>query len=455
MMLASKILSVIGLPFSTAILAMDILPVAAQNLQTLPPLIRKQTPAPDVFPKSQITTESFDLPSNNDTSPQFNRYILGTGDGLIISVEQPPGTYRLGTGDGISVLVQRFPDLGFQSLINPEGNITVPLLGTVPLKGLTLKEAQNRIRAGLNRYVVEPVVVLSLTARRPNLNFRAVIDLEGNVTVPQLGTISAKGLSIAELQEKIRLGLSRITVNPIVSISLERPRPVQITISGEIFRPGIYPVNPANPRVADALLTAGGSTNLANLRQVIVRRKLIDGSVVSQAVDLYSPLQNGGSLPSLRLQDGDTVIVPPREIGNDDDYDRTLVARSSLAVPQIRIRVLNYVSGGIVTQTLPNGSNFIDALSGVSTNNSNLREIALVRFDPERGKAVTQRLDAKKVLAGDISQNVPLQDNDVIVVGHTLIGKITNSLGNITRPFFDVQSFIRFFELFGGSNNSD
>ncbi|MGD1872161.1 MAG: polysaccharide biosynthesis/export family protein [Mastigocoleus sp.] len=451
---ASKILSFIGIPLSTAILAIDILPVVAQNLQ-LPSPSQQNLPSELSTPAAlPLKNEGF-LPSNNDTSPQFNRYILGIGDGLIISVEQPPGAYRLGEGDGISVIVQRFADLNFQAAINPEGNITVPLLGTVYLKGLTLREAQNRIRAGLNRYVVEPVVVLSLAARRPELNFQASINPEGNIIVPELGSVSARGLTIAELQEKIRLGLNRIIVNPVVTVSLQQPRPVQISISGEIFRPGIYPVNSGNPRVADALLLAGGSTNLADLRQVLVRRKLIDGSVVSQAVDLYSPLQNGGSLPNLRLQDGDTVIVPRREIGNDDGYDRALVARSSLAVPQIRIRILNYVSGGIVTQTLPNGSSFIDALSGVSTNNANLREIALVRFDPERGKAITQRLDAKKILAGDMAQNVPLQDNDVIVVGRNLIGRITNALGNITRPFFDVQSFIRFFELFGGSDDSN
>ncbi|MBD0264692.1 MAG: sugar ABC transporter substrate-binding protein, partial [Tolypothrix sp. Co-bin9] len=144
-------------------------------------------------------------------------------------------------------------------------------------------------------------------------------------------------------------------------------------------------------------------------------------------------------------------IVPRREIGADDGYDRNLVARSTLAQPQIRIRILNYAANGIGTQVVANGSSFIDVLGGINPDTANLREIALVRFDPERGKAVTQRLDAKKALSGDASQNVPLQDNDVIVVGRNLIGKITNVLSTITRPFFNVDSFIRFFDTFNGN----
>lgn len=387
---------------------------------------------------------------NDGISPQLGRYLLGPGDVLGITVQRPPGRYRLGPGDAISVVVQRFSDLSFQAQINPEGNITVPLLGTLSLQGLTLQQAQGKIRSGLNRFVVDPIVALSLIGQRPELSFQAQINPEGNIVVPQLGTVSVQGLSLEEAQEKIRLGLSRILVDPVVAVGLAGARPVQVTISGEVPRPGIYPIASGTPRIGDALLIAGGSTLNADLRQVQVRRRLIDGSVVSQTIDLYATLQNASSLPNLRLQDGDAIIVPRREIGADDGYDRNLVARSTLAQPQIRIRILNYAGGGIGTQTLPNGSSFIDALGGINPDNANLGEIALVRFDPERGKAVTQRLNAKKALSGDASQNVPLQDNDVIVVGRNLIGKITNVLTTITRPFFNVESFIRFFDIFSG-----
>jgi polysaccharide export outer membrane protein len=381
-------------------------------------------------------------------SPQLNRYLLGPGDSINVLVQRPPGRYRLGPGDGITVSVLRFPDLSFQAAINPEGNIAVPLLGTVSLKGLTLEQAQEKIRSGYNRFVVDPIVTLSLAAQRPEFNFSAQINPEGNIIVPQVGTVSLQGLTLEEAQEKIRLALSRELVDPLVSLSLIGQRPVQVTINGEVNRPGIYPIGSVTPRVSDALFLAGGSATMADLRQVQVRRKLVDGSVVSQTIDLYTPLQNGGEIPNLRLQDGDAIIVPRRELANDDSYDRTLVSRSTLATPQIRIRVLNYAGGGIVTVPLPNGSTFIDVLAGINTDSANLSEIALVRFDPERGRAVKQTINAKKVLAGDVSQNVPLQDNDVIVVGRNLIAKITNLISTFTRPFYDIRSFLYFFGVY-------
>jgi polysaccharide biosynthesis/export protein len=507
------------------------------------PTVFAQTPPPTTTPTTQTVptnegelpgqppippaTTEFSIPGSDGVSPQLNRYLLGpgdvlgvqvqrppgryriaTGDVIAVSVQRPPGRYLLGPGDAISVAVQRFPDLSFQAQINPEGNITVPLLGTVSLKGLSLQGAQTKIRGGLNRYVVEPIVTLSLVAQRPDINFQtqinpegnvnvpqlgavklqglsleeaqkkvragvstflidpvvsisvvaqrpdlsfqAQINPEGNINVPQLGSVAVQGLTLEEAQEKVRLGLNKILVEPVVSVLLANARQVQITIGGEVFKPGIYPIASATPRITDALLIAGGAMGTGDLRIVQVRRKLFDGTVVSQNIDLYSPLLSGGGFPNLRLQDGDTIVIPKREVGTDDGYDRNLVARSSFAQPQIRIRVLNYAAGGIVTVPLPNGSTFIDALAGINPDNANLREIALVRFDQERGKAVTQRLDGKKALAGDATQNVALQDNDVIVVGRNLIGKITNALGTITRPFFDVQNFLRFFQVFGG-----
>ena len=385
---------------------------------------------------------------NGDVAPDLDRYLLGPGDVINVVFQRPPGPYRLGPGDTINVSVQRFPELSFQSSINPEGSIIVPLLDTVILKGLTLREAQQKIRVALDRFVIDPVVVLSLTGLRPDASFQAQIDTEGNIVVPQVGTLSVQGLSLEAAQEKIRSSVSEVLVEPTLVVSLARPRPVQITISGEVFRPGIYPVASGTPRVADALFIAGGSTTNADLRQVKVRRRLMDGSVISQTVDLYAVLQNDGSLPSLRLQDGDAVIIPRQEVGTEDGYDRNLVARSSLSVQQIRVRILNYSASGMVTQAVPNGSNFIDVLGGINLDRANIRDIALVRFDPEQGRAVTQKLDATKALAGDASQNVPLQDNDVIVVGRNLIGRITNFLGTITQPFFNIRGFLNFFDNF-------
>jgi polysaccharide export outer membrane protein len=314
--------------------------------------------------------------------------------------------YRLGPGDTVSVLVNRFPDLSFNATVNPEGNIIAPLIGAIAVRGLTLEEVQERVRIGFNRYVIDPIVNVALTGQRP----------------------------------------------------------VQVTVLGEVTKPGFYPLNNP-PRVAAALLAAGGATNRADLRNVRVRRTLMDGNVIEQRLDLFAPIADGAMLPDLRLEDGDAVVVDRLDVAQEKDYDRSLAARSTLSKQNITIRVLSYASNGIGNVNLANGSTFLDALTAISPNlqNARLKKIALVRFDPEQGRAVTRELNGKKALQGDVSQNVPLQDNDIIIVGRNLVARITYALNTFTQPFRDTLGFLLFFnelsnsasDLFGPGDNDD
>jgi protein involved in polysaccharide export with SLBB domain len=249
----------------------------------------------------------------------------------------------------------------------------------------------------------------------------------------------------------------------IARSTLASTAPVAITITGEVVKPGYYPLNAGSYRVSDVLFFAGGTTLNADLRAVRVRRALGNGQFSEETLDLFTPLQTSGTLPDLRLATGDTVVVPRLEPGSDRGYDRQLVARSTLAKPQINIRILNYAGGGAGTVPLPNGSSFADALNGVPLDTAKLEKIALIRFDPEQGKAVTLELDGKAALKGDPSQNVLLQDNDVIVIGRNQIARIGYALNKFTQPFRDVLGFLLFFDslrnsadnIFGpGGNNN-
>lgn len=322
--------------------------------------------------------------------------------------------YRLGPGDSIFVNVLRFPDLSFQPTLDLQGNIITPLVGSLSLKGQTLEQAEQSLQSAFNRYVIDPEVDITLVAQRA----------------------------------------------------------VQVTIAGEVVKPGVYPL-PA-PQLEVALASAGGTTRLADLRTVRIRRTLANGTVLERDIDLYSPLQDSNAVPAIRLADGDSIIVPSLNAETIETYDRTLVARSTLSQQQMVIRVLNYAAGGggrgtgsatINSITLPNGSTFLDAVTtiGVSPERADLRDVAVVRFDPVQGRAITQELDAKDALLGDMSQNPPLENNDVIVVGRNLVSRITYALNTFTQPFRDILGFLLFFgsieenaqDLFGPGDNND
>ncbi|HEY9811678.1 MAG TPA: SLBB domain-containing protein [Halomicronema sp.] len=226
---------------------------------------------------------------------------------------------------------------------------------------------------------------------------------------------------------------------------------IQVTVTGEIAKPGFYPLQANTSRVSDLLLVAGGITQTADLRAVRVRRSLGEGRYSEETLDLFTPLQNSLPLPDLRLANGDAVIVPRLEPGTDAAYDRRLIARSTLAKPTINVRILSYPNGAAGTISLPNGSSFADALNNISLDRANLRSIALIRFDPEQGKAVSQDLDGKEALLGDPTQNPMLQDNDVIVVGRNLVARISYALNTFTQPFRDILGFLLFFESLSNS----
>ncbi|MCZ8037931.1 MAG: polysaccharide export protein [Microcystis sp. LE17-20A] len=339
------------------------------GLEFLPP----QPPNP-TFPENTIPPTGYSPPvysPNNSQSRQIK-------------------TYRLDIGDQISVSVTDFPEFNSAGPVDPDGNFLVPILGRIPVLGLTLDEVQTKIRLELGRKYLreEPEVIAVLTAARP----------------------------------------------------------VQLTILGEVQRPGFYTIAP-NTSLAQVLLAAGGGTPRADLRSIVVRRVLVDGTVLEEKLDLYTPLVKGDRLPDLRLQGGDAVIVSKLEAGQETGYNRTLVARTTLTQQSITIRVLApLLPSGIALRnvSIPSGSTFLDVVASLPVSDRlriNVNEVSLLRFDSAKGGLVSQTLSPIAAVRGDISQNVPLEDQDVIIVSRTLLGKIFAAFNIITQPIRDITSF--------------
>ncbi|MEG4055767.1 MULTISPECIES: polysaccharide biosynthesis/export family protein [unclassified Microcoleus] len=421
--------------------------------------------------------------------------------------------YRLGPGDQISVQVQRFPELGFTGAISPEGVIVLPLIGTVNVRGLTVEESQQRLRERFGQFIKNPQVSAALLVQRP-----VVVTVTGEVArpgfyplqTPQLPAALAAaagttptaelravrvrrtlpGGAVAEqvvdiltpLQAGIappdlRLEDGDAIVVPYKQVTPDRKSdqdlasryslaaaavPVQITVTGEVGKPGFYTLPAGSGRISAALVIAGGVTGKADLRAVRVRRTLTDGSSVEEPIDLYTPLANANDLFDFPLASGDVIVIPELDASTKNlDYDKALVSRSTLIKPRIYVRVLSYASGGLTSFYVENGSRFLDALNNLPVNLANLRKIALIRFDEKQGRAINRSIDAKAALEGNVSQNPMLEDNDVIVIGRNLVERIGYVLNTFTRPFRDTLGFILFFEqlrngvtdLFGPSRN--
>lgn len=421
-LLTASTLSVLGLGapvLAQQILAMQPGSTLAQSepsstLEPLPPDSVDGLGEPMLDPSASPPSESVDvIPAGTEPSVEILPDLPPETLYPELPEAAPPAlapdfnAYRLGPGDAVFVSVQRFPDLSFQATLDFEGNVIVPIQGAVPLRGLTLDEATNLLRLVFNQYV-----------------------------------------EIRELQPGYQPGSGP----PDVTLALTAQRGVEVTILGEVERPGFYPL--PQPRVSTALLLAGGATSTADLRNLVVQRRIGD-QYVEETVDLFTPLKRGAALPDLRLEDGDVLVVNRLDPSDLQDYDRNLVARSTLAQPQITVRFINYSGdlgeGGRGGSTLgalnvPNGSSFVDAVTQLRINpdRANIGEVGLIRFDPETGQAITLNLDARAAFFGDPTQNPQLEDNDVIVVGRNLLSRLTYVLNTVTQPFQDVLGFLLF-----------
>tara|TARA_R110001583_G_scaffold35972_4_gene118881 strand:- start:1037 stop:1594 length:558 start_codon:yes stop_codon:yes gene_type:complete len=103
-----------------------------------------------------------------------------------------------------------------------------------------------------------------------DLSIETLLNDSGKVDYPFLGQLQASGLTLAEFQQQIHLGLKGdYLVNPNVSVSIVEYRP--FFIDGEVKKPGGYPFQPGLT-VSKAAALAGGYTERASLTKVFIIR---------------------------------------------------------------------------------------------------------------------------------------------------------------------------------------
>ncbi|HXU21555.1 MAG TPA: polysaccharide biosynthesis/export family protein, partial [Verrucomicrobiae bacterium] len=132
------------------------------------------------------------------------------------------------------------------------------------------------------------------------------VDREGRISLPEVGPLLVSGKSLAEVQQNLQQVLRTQFRNISADVSLARLRTVRIYVVGDVANPGAYDVSSLSTPL-NALFIAGGPTREGSLRIV---RHLRGGQLV-QNVDLYDLLLHGVTSDIQRLQNGDSVLVPP------------------------------------------------------------------------------------------------------------------------------------------------
>lgn len=164
-----------------------------------------------------------------------------------------PVEYRIAPGDVIHVAVFQNPDLTVDARVEESGAISYPLLGVVPLAGL--------------------------------------------------GTTAAEALIARQLHD------GGFLVSPHVTVTVVQVRGHQVTVLGQVGKPGRLPLEVAASRLSDIIALAGGIT--ATGSDIVVLTGVRNGAAIHREIDLEKLVTSAGSeQDNLTLENGDVIYVP-------------------------------------------------------------------------------------------------------------------------------------------------
>lgn len=135
------------------------------------------------------------------------------------------------------------------------------------------------------------------------------ISPEGNIMLSLLGKVNVAGMTIEEASEKLRQLIDKdYLVDPEVAIELMESKQKSFVILGEVKKPGTYqfPTGSATVSLLEAISTAGGFSDIANIKKIRILRQ--EGTA-KRTLHANAEAIISGNEPDVSLQEGDVVNV--------------------------------------------------------------------------------------------------------------------------------------------------
>lgn len=156
-------------------------------------------------------------------------------------------------------------------------------------------------------YIIQPGDVLQIRVfNQPDMSARARVRDDGRISVPFLNDVVVAGLEPDALAKQLQSKLKEFINAPVVTVSLEEPRPFQVAVIGEVARPGLFQV-PVGTGVLPALAAAGGFTLYASRDRIFVVRSAPQRARIRFTYEQLAEAE--GKAAAFRLRPGDTVVV--------------------------------------------------------------------------------------------------------------------------------------------------
>lgn len=333
-------------------------------------------------------------------------------------------------GDHVDVTVYNHPDLSTSATVTSDGDISLPVAGELHVEGLSSNAIAQRVRDALGRVMISPSVLVRVTAEGRNIFFTG--SRVGTIAFePSEHLVSAIGDFFQETSSGSRASSAAVTAIDLRAVGLERDghsmgtfnveelgrtgesgptlqpgdlvtlidKPVRVDIIGDVRTPGPVYIYPGES-LTEAVEEAGSFSPTTSLSHIVLERAGNERVISSAGAEFTAPAENGDVLT---LQ----------------------------AAPHVNVFGMVSTPGEVI---LKNDTTLLSALysAGGPTKWADVKHIRIVSHDGD-----ARYVDLAKLVHGDLTANVALNDGDMIFVpeGHRLDATPVIETINAARAF--------------------
>ena len=273
---------------------------------------------------------------------------------------------------------------------------------------------------------------------------------DGSTTLPMIGSVVLEGLTLNQANRWLTGLFRRYLRQPDLTLRVIQPRPLQVSVVGQVENPGLYLLNPGGegstvegkeksipglPTVVSAIQKAGGITLNANLSDVRLQRRLPGNTsqLRETQLNLVALLQRGDKRQNPFLFDGDTIVIgrapapPPNEVLE--------LAAANLSPETIQVNVVGEVKnpGRLALRAGTPLIQGVLAAGGPTAMRANRNNVELVRINRD-GTATLRRyaIDYRQGVSGP--RNPPLREGDSVIVNRSVLAAGSDTLTAVSQP---------------------
>lgn len=302
----------------------------------------------------------------------------------------------------------------------------------------------------------------------PELSGPLDVLADGTVALPLIGNVRVTGLTLSQASFWLTKLFRQQMQRPDLLLRVVRPRPLRVALVGEVERPGVYSLTlsetiqteggprtaiSGQPTVVDAIQKAGGITLNADLRAVLLQRRLPGDppSFKRTRLDLLALVQRGDQLQNPFLFDGDTIQIERAEQPVKESIE---LASVNLSPQQIRVYVVGEVKapGRIELEANTPLVQAVMAAGGLQSWRGSRSNVELVRIN-RNGTATRQSFTLDLSQGASNAKNPPLRNGDTVLVNRSGFAVASDAIGAATQPLSGLANVLTLLQLLRNTNN--